>query len=85
MNDAIGRMVGPSQRRPSIWSGGIIQIMVTRACDLSCVHCSQGSNLAGKPVMMTVDQFDVACRSLEGYWGVIGMFGGNPAVHPQFD
>jgi hypothetical protein len=35
--------------------------------------------------MMTPDQFDIACRSLEGYWGVVGMFGGNPAIHPQFD
>ncbi len=77
-------MIPPSQRRPSIWRGGIIQIHVTRACDLSCSHCSQGSNLAGKPVMMSPEQFDQACASLEGYWGVVGMFGGNPAVHPQF-
>jgi hypothetical protein len=77
-------MVPPSQKRPGIWRGGVIQLMVTRACDLSCHHCTQGSNLAGKPVVMTPDQFDAACASLEGYWGVVGMFGGNPAIHPQF-
>jgi hypothetical protein len=64
--------------------GGIIQIHVTRACDLACHHCSQGSNLAGKPVMMTPGQFDQACESLATYWGVVGMFGGNPTMHPQF-
>lgn len=78
-------MVTPSQRRPGIWRGGIIQVMVTRACDLACHHCTQGSNLAGKPVIMTPDEFDQALASLEGYWGVVGMFGGNPATHPQFD
>jgi Radical SAM superfamily len=77
-------MVAPSQKRSVVWRGGILQIMITRACDLSCYHCSQGSNLAGKPVMMTPEQFDKACESLHGYFGVVGMFGGNPAVHPQF-
>lgn len=78
-------MIAPSQRRPAVYRGGIIQIHVTRACDLSCAHCSQGSNLAGKPVMITPDEFDQACASLETYWGVVGMFGGNPTMHPHFD
>jgi hypothetical protein len=34
--------------------------------------------------MMTPDQFEVACMSMQGYFGVVGMFGGNPAMHPQF-
>lgn len=76
-------MIAPGQRRKAP-RGGILQIMVTRACDLSCHHCTQGSNLAGKPVMMTPDQFDQACASLQGYFGVVGMFGGNPCMHPQF-
>ena len=75
-------MVAPSQRRRG-WN--VLQIMVTRACDLACTHCTQGSNLAGKPVMMTPEQFEQACISLEGYFGIVGMFGGNPAMHPQFD
>lgn len=77
-------MIAPSRRRPSIFRGGIIQIQVTRACDLSCVHCSQGSNLGGRPAMMTLEEFERACDSLAGYFGVVGMFGGNPAMHPQF-
>lgn len=78
-------MIAPGQKRHGIWMNGILQIMVTRACDLACHHCTQGSNLAGKPAMMTPDEFDTACASLDGYFGVVGMFGGNPALHPQFD
>lgn len=83
-SDALARMIAPGQKRPGIWRQGVLQVHVTRACDLACHHCTQGSNLAGKPVMMTPDQFDQALASLEGYWGVVGMFGGNPAMHPQF-
>lgn len=85
VNPYLKRMVAPSDKRRGIWRAGIIQVMVTRACDLSCHHCTQGSDLAGKPVVMSVEQFDEACASLEGYFGVVGVFGGNPAMHPKFD
>lgn len=87
MNEAecLSKMVPPSQPRPDRWMGGVLQIQITRACDQSCFHCTQGSNLAGKPVMMTPEQFEHACDSLEGYPHVVGIFGGNPAMHPQFD
>lgn len=85
MLDHVLKMKSPRDRRHGIWRDGVMQIWVTRACDLSCFGCTQGSNLAGKPRMITVEQFDQACRSLDGYFGVVGMFGGNPATHPQFD
>lgn len=78
-------MVPPSQRRPNAYRGGIIQIWLTRACDKSCFGCTQGSNLGGKPGMMTPEQFEEACLSLKDYWGVVGVFGGNPAVSPHFE
>lgn len=81
----LSRMVAPGQPRPGIWRGGIIQVHVTRACDLACFGCTQGSNLRGKPVMISPEDFEKAMQSLEGYWGVIGIFGGNPAIHPQFE
>lgn len=77
-------MKAPGDRRP-VWRGGVIQIQVTRACSLICNHCTQGSDLGGKPVMMTVDEFERACQSLEGFHGVVGVFGGNPCLHPDFD
>src|SRR5262245_16823645 len=85
-------MKSPADKRLGVWRGGVLQIWVTRACDLSCIGCTQGSNLAGKPGMMSVKQFETAiqslCRWLDGkcspYWGVVGVFGGNPCVHPKF-
>jgi hypothetical protein len=88
--EALRRMVVPSQKRPC-WLGGIIQIHVGRACDKSCVHCSQGSDLAGKLSFLTPDEFEAAVRSLgfggpvqDQYFGVCGTFGGNPALSPHF-
>lgn len=63
----------------------IFQIWVTRACDKSCFGCTQGSNLAGKPGMITPEQYEEAVKSMKGYPGVIAMFGGNPCIHPEFE
>lgn len=81
----LNNMVAPGQPRPNIWRQGIIQIMVTRSCDQACYGCTQGSNLRGFPNVMPAELYADALDSLEGYFGVIGMFGGNPASHPQFD
>lgn len=77
-------MVLPSHKR-DVWFGGVLQIWVTRSCDKACFNCTQGSNLRGPASRITVEQFEVALKSLDGYFGVVGMFGGNPALHPQFD
>lgn len=80
----ISKMKAPGDTRPT-WMNGIIQIHVTRTCDLSCISCTQGSNLAGKPVLMTMENFENACLSLKDYYGVVGIFGGNPTTHPNFE
>lgn len=84
-NEALARMVAPGQKRPGIWHHGICQIVVTRACNLSCVHCSQASNLGGKATVMTPEEFEQAVDSLDGYFGVYATFGGNPAMSPYFE
>jgi len=84
MESVIASMVAPYQPRP-VHLGGVLQIWVTRACDKSCFGCTQGSNLGGKPTMITPEQYAETLESLRGYFGVVGMFGGNPAMHPQFD
>lgn len=81
---AIRSMVAPYQPRP-VHLGGVLQVWVTRACDKACFGCTQGSNLGGKPGMITPEQYAEALESLRGYFGVVGMFGGNPAMHPQFE
>ena len=83
--ECLERMVAPGTRRPGKYREGVIQVWVTRACDQSCFGCTQGSNLGGKPEFITVEQFEQAVISLRGYFGVVGTFGGNPAMHPKFD
>lgn len=78
-------MVSPRDRRKQVWSGGVLQVGITRACDKACFGCTQGSNLGGKPAMMTPDQFETAMKSLEGYFGVVGVFGGNPCLNKHFE
>lgn len=78
-------MVMPSNKRPHVYRGGILQIWLTNACDRSCFNCTQLSNLAGKPRFMTPDQFRVAVASLKDYFGVVAVFGGNPMISPHFE
>jgi hypothetical protein len=78
-------MVAPGDRREGIWKSGVLQIQVGRACDLSCFGCSQGSNLAGSAPPMSPEDFEKAVKSLEGYPGVFGVFGGNPATSRYFE
>lgn len=82
---ALSRMISPGIRRPGAYRGGIVQIHITRACDKSCYGCTQGSNLAGKTGFISLELFEQAVVSLSDYFGVVGIFGGNPALHPKFD
>jgi hypothetical protein len=84
--EALAKMVPPGQRRPGKLGGfgGVVQILVTSSCDKSCFNCTQGSNFARPKWFMAPDQFEAAVRSLDGYFGVVGVFGGNPALSPHF-
>jgi hypothetical protein len=81
---ALKKMIAPITRRKAAWLGGIIQIHITRACDKACFGCTQGSNLAGKTGFIPLDKFEQAVSTLRDYFGVVGIFGGNPALSPHF-
>jgi len=82
--EALQQMVSPSQRRAGKPRGGVIQIHLTRACDLACFGCTQGSNLRCPASFISLENFELACKSLRNYFGVTGIFGGNPSLHPEF-
>lgn len=85
--DVLRTLKAPSARKGHIWEGGVFQVHLGRACSAACFGCTQGSQLAGKAPFMTVEQFEVAIRSLmepEPWHGVVGLFGGSTANHPRF-
>jgi hypothetical protein len=83
--EALSKMVAPGTPRRGKWRDGVLQIHITRACDLACSNCTQGSQFGGKAPMITVENFEKAVLSLKDYFGVVGIFGGNPAIHPEFE
>ena len=86
--EALSRMIPPGQPRPGKPKRGVIQIWVTRACDKACYNCTQGANLKpqkGVVPFISTEHFEQACKSLVDYFGTVGVFGGNPAIHPQFE
>jgi hypothetical protein len=65
---------------------GVIQIDVTNACDIyHCSNCTRMLQHHKNKFYMSVKNFRIAVESLREYPGVVGMFGGNPCVHPAFE
>lgn len=84
--DVIPKLIPPGRvRNAKRKPGGVIQICVTRACDKCCFGCTQGSNLQGADGFMTPEQFEQAAVSLKQYFGIVGVFGGNPCLSPHFE
>jgi len=63
----------------------VIQIEVTNACAHSCSNCTRFCGQHPKPFFMDLGTFRRAVDSLEGFKGVVGIIGGEPTLHPQFD
>lgn len=62
-----------------------IQIDITNACNLQCSNCTRFCGNHKKPFFMDFDTFKRAVDSLDGYNGVIGVMGGEPTLHPEFE
>ena len=72
-------MLAPGQK-------GVIQIDITNRCDiLKCSNCTRNLLYHDNRFTMTLDNFKRAVDSLADYPGIIGVFGGNPCLHPQFE
>ena len=62
-----------------------IQIEITNACTHVCSNCTRFCGHHQKPYFMDFDTFRRAVDSLDGYEGTIGMMGGEPTLHPEFE
>jgi hypothetical protein len=74
---AIANMLSPYEMQ-------IIQIDITNKCDLACSNCTRLLENQNTFWEITPENFRLAVRSLEGFPGIIGMMGGNPAMHRDF-
>lgn len=63
----------------------IIQIDVTNACQHACANCTRFCGHHRNTFFMDFDTYKKAVDSLEGYSGIVGMIGGEPTLHPEFD
>lgn len=63
---------------------GNIQIEITNACIHECANCTRCVGHHKKPFMMNIDLVENAIRSLDGFNSIIGIMGGEPALHRQF-
>ena len=62
-----------------------IQIDITNACNKKCSNCTRFCGNHEKTFFMDFETFKRAVNSLKGYDGVIGVMGGEPTLHPQFE
>ena len=63
----------------------IIQIDITNACLHSCSNCTRFCGHHKKPFFMDFETFQKAVDSLSGFGRCIGVMGGEPTLHPQFE
>ncbi len=72
-------------KAPTDKTNDTIQIEITRSCELVCSNCTRLLPFRKDTLHMSPDVFRQALRSLEGWPGIRGVFGGNPTRHPRFD
>lgn len=63
----------------------IIQIDITNACMYQCSNCTRFCGHHKKNFFMDFDTFKRAVDSMKGYHGTIGVMGGEPTLHPEFE
>lgn len=62
-----------------------IQIDITNQCPNRCSNCTRLCGHHKEPFFMDFETFKRAVDSLEDWNGVIGIIGGEPTIHPEFE
>ena len=62
----------------------IIQIKITNACPHVCSNCTRFCGHR-KQFFMDPDMFQKAVDSLQDFPGTVGIMGGEPTLHPEFE
>jgi len=63
----------------------IIQIDITNACMYQCSNCTRFCGHHKKNFFMDFETFKRAVNSMKGYHGTVGIMGGEPTLHPEFE
>ncbi len=63
----------------------VIQIDITNACTKRCANCTRFCGHQVKPFFMDFETFKTAVASMEGFPGIVGIMGGEPTIHPEFE
>lgn len=63
----------------------IIQIDITNACVHQCSNCTRFCGHHKRPFFMDFETFKKAVDSFEGFEGCVGVMGGEPTLHPEFE
>jgi len=62
-----------------------IQIDITNACGNICSNCTRFCGHHEKNFFMDYEFFTKAVDSLDGFDGMVGIIGGEPTLHPEFE
>jgi len=63
----------------------VIQIEITNACNNRCANCTRFCGHHKTPFFMDFETFKKAVDSMKGFSGVLGIMGGEPTLHPEFE
>jgi hypothetical protein len=63
----------------------IIQIDITNACPKRCSNCTRFCGHHVEPFYMDFETFKQAVDSMKGFKGIVGIMGGEPTIHPEFE
>jgi hypothetical protein len=63
----------------------VIQVDITNACTKRCANCTRFCGHQVKPFFMDFDTFKNAIASMAGFPGIVGIMGGEPTIHPEFE